>query len=137
MAAEHHAWPAADVLVAYPGGPIAKAGYAWRGLGLFVAVPASPKGRRPAKWSLTHLGSGHAIAFLTGDVRTVFPVASEVAMAGDWTFDGLQGYKNQFPDAAERLSEIIARHPTVIVRSQGGAAHEGAAQAVATARAGA
>lgn len=131
MASEHHAWPAAMVVVAMPSGPLDKPGYAWRGLGLFQAIPGSPKGRRPATWSLTHIGSGHAIAFLKGDVRTVFPIASEIALAGDWTFEGLDGWRNQFPDASERVSEIIARYPKIVSRAAGGGRNEDIARAVA------
>lgn len=60
-------------------------------------------------WSLSHLGSGHRIAILHGDVATAFPIASEIAEAGDWEFDSLHGWKDRFPDAKEKVDEILAR----------------------------
>lgn len=130
---EGRAWPAASFQVAMPQGPVKRDGYAWRGLGLFLAVAGSPKGRRKPKWSLTHLGSGHAIAFIDGDVREVFPVATEIALAGDWTFDGLEGWRNQFPDAPAKMAEIAARHKH-LTKSSGAHRNEDVARAVAASR---
>lgn len=129
------AWPAANFSIAMPQGPVSRSGYAWRGLGLFMISSGSPKGKRKPKWSLTHLGSGHAIAFIDGDVREAFPVASEIALAGDWTFDGLEGWRNQFPDAPQRVAEIVARHRNV-TKSGSGHRNEDVARQVAAAREG-
>ncbi len=118
--------------VAYPNGPVPKAGYTYRGLGLFVAIEASPKGRRPPEWSLTHLGSGHNVALLKGTVATVFPVATEIAESGDWEFISLFGYKDRFPEAATRLLEIIAGHPKIVRRmGTSGIKDKGRSQAIA------
>ena len=93
--------------IAMPPGPRMVAGYTYRGLGLHIIRNGSPKGGRKPRWSLSHLGTGHKLAVLDGDVRTVFTVASDIAEAGDWTFDGLYGWKNQFPNAKEELERII------------------------------
>lgn len=101
-------------------GPSKVAGYTYRGLGLHMVMEPSPKGRRPARWNLSHLGSGHLVGVLTGDVATAFPVAGEVAEAGDWEFLSLDGWKDRFPDAAEKVREIAARHPKVFSVKFGG-----------------
>lgn len=110
------------------------AGYVWRGLGIRKVSAPSPKGRRKAVWSLTHIGSGHRVGTLHGDAATAFPVATEIALAGDWTFDGLTGWKNQFPDVEERLGEIIARHSKVFTHTGSGQGNEDVARAIAMAR---
>lgn len=113
------AWPAATFPIATNLGVRMKAGYARKGLGLHRTAHASLKVRSPARWTLTHLGSGLRFAVLKGSVDKVFPIASEIADAGDWTFDGPLGWKNQFPDAAERLWEIIAKYPERVEKAWG------------------
>lgn len=127
-------WTPETFLIAMPGGPAKRHGYVYRGLGLYLIMPASPKGRRPAQWSLTHLGSGHCLAMLKGDVSTAFPIATEIAEAGDWTFDGLKGWKNHFPDAAERVREILERAGSRGKMTGGGNSNEGVAREIAMAR---
>lgn len=106
-------WKAETFECAWGTGPHAVAGYTYRGLGLHVVIEASPKGRRPARWALIHLGTGHSIAYLDGDVATAFPVGTEIAEAGDWDFLSLQGWKDKFPDARAKLEVVCARHPKV------------------------
>lgn len=109
-------WKPETFDVALASGPRAKAGYTYRGLGLWMRDTGSPKGRKPPVWSLTHLGSGHCVVELTGKVAVAFPVATEIAEAGDWEFISLVGYKDRFPDVADRLMEIISRHSKVTKR---------------------
>lgn len=97
-------WQPEDFLIATAGEPFPVVGYVYRGLGLHKPSP------RRKNWSLTHLGTGHQIATITGKVADVFPVASEIAECGDWDFDGLKGYVNRDPEIGKRLHEIIARH---------------------------
>src|SRR4051812_21195230 len=96
-------------------GPRQTRGYTYRGLGLHIVSSGyqSKKGRTrvPPMWRLTHLGSGHGITSLRGELDTVLPPATEIAEAGDWSFDGLDGWKNQFPDARERMDEVLSRYP--------------------------
>lgn len=113
-------WKPETFEVAMPWGVSAKTGYTYRGLGLWQVMAPSPKGRRPAVWSLTHLGSGHMICGLKGDVATAFPVATEIAEAGDWDFLSLSGWKDRFPDAVARIREILARYPKVQYGKVGG-----------------
>jgi hypothetical protein len=127
-------WPAATFQIATPWGVQTKHGYAMQGLGLWLISAGSPKGRRKPKWSLTHLGTGHAVGFITGDVRTAFLIATEIATAGDWTFDGMTGFRNQFPDAAEKVASIMARHPKAFSRGAGENGDEAQAREIAMAR---
>lgn len=102
-------------------GPVVVAGYVYRGLGLYMAARPSPKGRRPAEWNLIHLGSGRYLHRLRGSVATAFPVATEIAEAGDWDFLSLDGWRDRFPDAPDRVREIVAKHPKVVIGDVGGA----------------
>lgn len=103
-------WKPETVHIATHHGAVPRAGYVYRGLGLWQMHGQSPKGRRPAEWDLLHLNTGLTLARLKGSVAEVFPIATEVAEAGDWTFDGPYGWKNQFPDASQKVREIIGRH---------------------------
>ena len=94
--------------------PLAVDGVTRAGLGLRLVVPASPKGRRPAIWSLTHLNSGHRIATLHGDAAAVRQVADAVAELGDWTFGGLDGWRNVDPELPARLGQLVERFPKVL-----------------------
>lgn len=116
-------WRPETFEVALPGGPTRKAGYVYRGLGIWQEMQPSPKGRRPAQWSLTHLGSGHKVCSIKGDVRTAFPVATEIAESGDWDFLSLEGWKDRFPNVHEVIGEILSRHPKIAVRG-GGPRHD-------------
>lgn len=80
----------------------------YRGLGLFLVEQR--KGLEPAKWSLTHLGSGHRVGLIPGDELDVFKVATEIAECGDWEFSGLRGYQNMDPSLPAKALEIIARY---------------------------
>lgn len=101
------------------GTPVPVAGYTYRGLGLHIGVNPSPKGKRPARWVLTHLNTGHRIGFLDGNVATAFPVASKIAEAGDWDFLSFEGWRDRFPDVRERLAEIQAQYPKVFKWTHG------------------
>jgi hypothetical protein len=42
-----------------------------------------------------------------------FELATILAEKGDWTFDGLDGWVNQFPDVQEIISEFIKNNTEV------------------------
>ena len=117
--------------IATPSGPQRKNGYTYRSLGLFLWRTASPKGKQPATWSLIHLGTGHRLANLNGDAATVFPVATEIAEAGEWDFLSLKGWPDRFPDAPDRLGAIIARYPEIASPADGGNSCAPTAQQIA------
>lgn len=107
-------WKPDEFEIAYVTGPYAVSGYTYRGLGLHILNPLPKKGRHSAQWGLSHLGTGHRLCMMEGDVATVFPIATEIAEAGDWGFISLLGYKDRFPDAAYMLREICERYPRVV-----------------------
>src|ERR1700721_724283 len=96
-------------------GPEAVTGYTYRGLGLHIAIKASPKGRRPPTWSLTHLGSGLRVAMIKGKVIDTFPIASEIAEWGDWDFDGIDGWRNRDPELPKKLVDVCAKYKCVTI----------------------
>lgn len=110
-------WQKGVFFVAREHQPIQSTGHVYRGLGLTLIQPASPKGRRRPVWNLIHLGSGHLIIRIKENVGPAFAIATEIAQAGDWTFDGIHGWKNQFPDVYEKIAVIRDKYPK---RFQGG-----------------
>ena len=102
--------PATFMRALFVYGPIKCVGYTYRGLGLWLAMPASPKGRRPPTWFLIHLNSGHRVARIDGFVSDAFPIASEIAECADWDFNGLDGWRNQDPELPKKMSQIINRN---------------------------
>ena len=66
-------WEPDTFELAYHSGPYRVAGYTYRGLGLYMIAEASLKGRRPPRWSLIHLGSGHRVCILKGTVASNRP----------------------------------------------------------------
>jgi hypothetical protein len=109
-------------------------GYLYKGLALKLEIKPSPKGRRPAMWSLFHIRSGHQVATIHGDVRTAFPIATEIADTCDWSFGGLRGYLNQEPDLLDKVRAWAKRHGK-LVRLGGGHASEDVASAISRATA--
>lgn len=129
-------WSPASYLVARPGcEPLPVAGYTYRGLGVHMVIPASPKGRRPPLWAITHLNTGHRVLQLTGRVRDAFPVAAAVAELTDWDFDGLAGWRNRDPELPGRLVELARAHPKVLAHAGGNASDQAQAVAISSARA--
>ncbi len=70
--------------------------------------------REATRWTLIHLGSGGAIARLTGRVATVMPVAAEIAECSDWTlFDLPEGWRQTDPGLPAKVGAICEAHPEV------------------------
>lgn len=131
------AWEPADFLIAdrwSPEGCHKVAGHTHCGLGIYICIKGSPKGRRGPTWSLRHLGSGHTVCLIEGKVAVAFLIASEIAECGDWSFDGLKGYVNVDPEIPEKCRTIFAKYPKA-VRRGGGNQSEESARAIAMARA--
>jgi hypothetical protein len=99
-------WKPAEYLIHHGSDAVKVAGYEHRDLGMHLINRVRGK----AEWSLTHLGTGLQLCRIKGDVRTAFPIATEIAEAGDWGFISMVGYKDRFPDAANKLAEILGRH---------------------------
>lgn len=125
-------WVPDKFMIALPWGPEIRKGFTYNGIGVHLVLKGSPKGRRKPRWHISHLGTGHAIAYVEVAAEKLQQIVTEIAEAGDWTFDGLDGWKNQFPDAPDKLREISGRYP---VRRLGGAGNlEHVAQSIAAAR---
>ena len=105
-------WQPASFLVAFRDGPKRVAGYTYKGLGL------SPR-QRKRHWALTHLNSGHRIAIMEGKVYAVFPAAFELAEQCDWTFYGLEGWKNEQPDLKDKVVAWAAKDHRVAELTRG------------------
>ena len=126
-------WTREAFLIANPDGPAAKRqGWTYRGLGLWMMIPGSLKGRRKPLWSITHLGSGHLVVAIEAAKETAIAIATELAEAGDWSFEGLEGWKNQFPEAHQVVLALMTRYKCA--RRTGTATCEAAAQQIAAAR---
>lgn len=65
-------------------------------------------------WWIIHLNTGHGIAMMVGDPIEVMAVATEIAEATNWDFEGLTGWKNYDPDLPKKMGEIWARNPDVM-----------------------
>ena len=111
MSEAGEAWRPARFFRAVPGGaPLEAWGYEWRGLALRHSGWATP--RTETRWTLIHLGSGGAIMRFVGDVRTVMPVASEIAECSDWTlFDLPEGWRQTDPELPAKVGAICEEHP--------------------------
>lgn len=80
-------------------------GWTYRGIGLVGETS------RLGWWYIVHLNSGHAVARIRGGTEAQLKdMAADIADAGDWSFEGLDGFRNMFPDAADRVHEIVTRH---------------------------
>lgn len=107
-------WQPGTFLV--PGGfgeaPARCHGYTWRGLALHHSGWVTPRIR--TEWTLTHIGSGLPLFRMIGNLRTVMPVASEVAECSDFTlFDLPLGWMQTDPDLRAKVLAIMNAHPEV------------------------
>jgi len=110
-------WRPARFYIAQAGtSPFRVYGYVLRGLGLHNHGWATP--RTKTRWTLTHIGCGAVVMKITGDVRTVFPIAAEVAECSDWTlFDLPEGWRQTDPMLPEKIRAICDAHPEVTPNS--------------------
>ena len=130
-------WTPGKILVSapwHPNGYRSVDGYVYRDLGLYMALNGSPKGRRPPRWILLHLGSGHSVCWIKGHVKDAFPIATEIAECGDWSFDGLEGWRNVDRELPEKFNAIQRKYPELVDRGAGNQSEE-SARAIAIARA--
>jgi hypothetical protein len=93
-------------------------GLSYRGLGLHLNSATKAKyvrkdGTRRVYWSwaVTHLNTGHMVrGFYDVPIADVFAAATDLAMITDWTFDGLQGWRNTDPEVPDKLQAWHKRH---------------------------
>lgn len=130
-------WKAGTFDIATSAGIITQSGYILKDLGLHLEsiIPPSSKGRRKGRksWALTHLNSGHRVCSLIGDVKDVFPLASEIAELTDWSFTGLDGWKNIAPELKDKFYSLIKKNKAKIKR-EGGSSDKKLAREIAVSR---
>jgi hypothetical protein len=111
-------------------------GRVYRGLGLYRALKGSPKGRRPPRWSVVHLGSGHRVCMIDAHEHDAVVIATRIAECADWDWDGLDGWRNREPQIMDKLWAATKQYAKSI-RFGGGGQSESEARRIAIARAGA
>ncbi|WP_298697381.1 hypothetical protein [uncultured Brevundimonas sp.] len=96
-----------------------KEGRSYNGLGMIRMIDAIPEFQVPVTEMVFHLGTGHGFCALKGSPAEIVEVGTQLAELGDWTFDSLAGWKNQFPDVTEKLLNLRDRYPLVVVPMEG------------------
>lgn len=81
-------WQKATFPIAMPSGPTLVTGWAKDGLGLHTARFHGGR-ENPDFYTLTHLGSGHGVATISGPLNHARTVANRIAKVTDWTFKAL------------------------------------------------
>ena len=120
------------ILCAHQTMPIPHAGYVYNGVGIYKTQEGSPKGRRPPKWALIHLGSGHRICIIAAHFLDACHIAYDIANLGDWSFDGIKGWKNVDPELPRKLEDYAAKDMRIELTP--GKGNENAARAVLMSR---
>lgn len=81
------------------------------GLGVFLEAAADPPGAGDDWlddiWCICHLNTGHAVARVEGQRIAAFQIGEELAGIGDWTFTGIEGWKNLQPDLPQKVAETV------------------------------
>lgn len=128
-------WKSEDFLIAAPGGPSSRHGFVYRGLGVHKIIGASPRGRRPPLWSVTHLGSGHRVGNIHAHIVRAFDIATMVAECVEWDWNGLDGYRNIEPDLAQKLRDFVNQFGKEFALTSGSGYDKESALEIAMARA--
>lgn len=109
------------------------AGWTYRGLGLlrFSGMEAKYVRKDGSRrlwesWSITHLNTGHFVAHLLSiSAERALRLATDLADAADWDFDGLNGWQNVEPDLPKIYKAWQQRYG--LVRTAVGYGHDDAA----------
>lgn len=110
-------------------------GWTYRGIGIRLTFRASPKGRRPSRYVLTHLGSGHRVFLINVKESKAFEIATDLAECVEWDWGGLDGYKNIEPNIKQKLRDTVVRWPGLVEFSSGNGSSSESAHAIAEMRA--
>ncbi|TXH47226.1 MAG: hypothetical protein E6Q97_27710 [Desulfurellales bacterium] len=104
-------WVEGLIRVAFTGGePVTYNGMRHeRGLGIVR--------RGEDRWLMVHLATGFGVVALHGvNLLEAMVIATEIAEAGDWTFQSLSGWQNQDPQLGSKVQNIVALYaPCVVV----------------------
>ncbi len=139
--AGYEQWETATFDIAYAGDLIIVVrGYQYRGLGIDLRSTSKARYIRKDgtrliryRWVVSHLNSGHLVRGLECAPTQAFDLASELAKMSDWTFDGLDGWKNLDPELPKKMAAWHARH-RLVARQYGGGLHEGVAREIGARR---
>lgn len=112
-------------------------GFTYRGLGMHQASATKARYRRKdgtrrvyETWVITHLNTGHAVRSMWDcPAPRAFMLATDLAEIADWTFDGLDGWRNACPEMPDLLQEWHRRH-NLEARQAGGGRDEGVTRAI-------
>ena len=107
------AWTPARFLIAQATGAEAIDGYELEGLGLALLSRVTARYRRrdgtrrvDETWSVYHLNTGHMVrSFRQANARDAFTWATSLVALTDWTFEGLDGWRNRDPQVPDKLEE--------------------------------
>jgi hypothetical protein len=121
-------WEPAKIVVLRQGRPKVVEGFVQAGMGIQRMAERSPDFPMPSIIALLHLGSGHVVTYLIGSEEEVFAAATEIVRLGDWTFDGIDGWRNVSPTLLSDVEAVVARYPGMMHRPGGVPDHEGARQ---------
>lgn len=120
-------WRRGDLLIATPSGPQQVSGYSYRGVGLHL--DAKPL------WMISHQATGHALIHIVADRAVRFVIATEIAECTDWTFSGLDGWKNMDPELDAKLGVIGKKYSRYLAVKPGrGGQNENVARQISQSR---
>ena len=101
-------WKPGAFLIAASHGVVTVPGWHCGGLAMSCDYPASPKGRRPPRWSLTHIRTGHRVVYINAHGARAFDLATQIVQLGDWGFTSLDGWKNTDPELPNKMLALKA-----------------------------
>jgi hypothetical protein len=61
-------------------------------------------------WFMVHISSGHAIFKFFNDQTRAFYLAEKLMKDTDWTFDGVDGWRNRDPELLNKLQTFYSLH---------------------------
>lgn len=121
------------------GGPVIYEVAGWELNGLGLDLRTCWRGRHVRKdgtrlvsttWMTTHLNTGHSVRVFRGEpCELVFRAATDLALLADWTFQGLEGWRNTDPDIQDKL-EAWHRRWEFAAEPAGMGRHEETARAI-------
>lgn len=100
-------WREGQFFIAQADGPHERSGFVCESLGLHCTSESLDS---IEEWTVTHLKSGHAIAYITGSPLLAQKIAGKLADCSDWAFDALDGWKNTDPALPIKVVAIVQRH---------------------------
>lgn len=111
-------WRRADFLVTIKDQVHAVGGLVHQGGGLALAPCTDdwPSIFAEGLWSVTHLGTGHAVVFVFGTEQIARQVGDKLADAIDWGFYSLKGWLNADPSMLKKLGAVIGGFPPGVIR---------------------